>query len=52
MTNTQKCEHPVCNCQPAIGKKHCSTECADEKQAPKTPCKCKHPECSGVGLKM
>jgi hypothetical protein len=34
MTTTQKCEHPGCNCQPAIGKKHCSTECADEKKSP------------------
>jgi hypothetical protein len=55
MTTTQKCEHPGCNCQPANGKKHCSTTCADAdaKKSPKTPCQCKHPECIGdIGLKM
>jgi len=52
MTATQKCGHPGCNCQPAIGKKHCSAECADETKSPETPCKCKHRECSDIGLKM
>ena len=52
MTTTTKCEHPGCNCQPAIGKKHSSTECADEKKSAETPCQCKHPECNGIGLKM
>jgi hypothetical protein len=52
MTTTQKCEHPGCNCQPAICKKHCSTECADEKKSPETPCQCKHPGCGDIGLKM
>ena len=53
MTTTQKCENPGCNCQPASGKKHCSTTCADAKKRPKTPCQCKHPECIGdIGLKM
>jgi hypothetical protein len=52
MTTTQKCEHPGCNCQPVIGKKHCSTECAEEKTHPEKPCQCKHPECSDIGLKM
>ena len=52
MTTTQKCEHPDCNCQAAIGKKHCSPECADEKKSPKIPCQCKHPECAEIGLKM
>ena len=33
MTTTQKCEHPGCNCQSAIGKKHCSTECANPKKS-------------------
>ncbi|MGD0631991.1 MAG: hypothetical protein ABR987_21885, partial [Terracidiphilus sp.] len=52
MTTTQKCEHPGCNCQPAVGKKHCSNTCADTKKSSETPCQCKHPECSDVGLKM
>jgi hypothetical protein len=32
MTTTQKCEHPGCNCQPAIGKKHCSTDMCRRKE--------------------
>jgi len=52
MTTTQKCEHPGCNCQAAVGKKHCSTTCADAKKSPTTPCQCKHPECNEIGLKM
>jgi len=52
MTTTEKCEHPSCNCKAAIGKKHCSTKCADAEKSTKTPCECKHPECSATGLKM
>jgi hypothetical protein len=52
MTTTQKCEHPGCNCQPDNGKKHCCTTCEQTKKSPETPCQCKHPECSGTGLKM
>jgi len=52
MTATQKCEHPGCNCQATVGKKHCSTTCAGAKHSPKTACECKHPECSHTGLKM
>jgi hypothetical protein len=52
MTTTQKCEHPGCNCQAANGKKHCGSTCAEAKKSPKTPCECKHPECSDIGLKM
>jgi hypothetical protein len=52
MTTTQKCENPGCNCQPASGKKHCSTTCADAKKGPKIPCQCKHPGCGDKGLKM
>jgi len=52
MTTTHKCECPGCNCQAASGKKHCSPTCADANKNPATPCQCKHPECSDVGLKM
>jgi hypothetical protein len=52
MTTTQKCESPGCNCEPESGKKHCSTKCAVANKDPKTPCQCKHPDCSDVGLKM
>jgi hypothetical protein len=52
MTIPQKCECPGCNCQAAIGQKHCSPICADEKKSPETPCQCKHPGCGDIGLKM
>jgi len=52
MTTTKKCEHHGCNCQAATGKEHCGTACADAKKGSETPCQCKHPECSDVGLKM
>jgi hypothetical protein len=53
MTTTQKCENPGCTCQAEVGKKYCSTACADAKKSPEKTCHCKHPECSsGIGLKM
>jgi hypothetical protein len=52
MTTTQKCEHPGCNCQAAVGKKHCSTACENAEKSPEKPCQCKHPECNEIGLKM
>ena len=35
MTATQKCENPGCNCQPASGKKHCSTTMCRRKEGTK-----------------
>ena len=52
MTATQKCEHPSCDCQSAIGKERCNTNCADAKKSARTPCQCKHPGRSDTGLKM
>jgi hypothetical protein len=52
MTTTKKCEHPGCNCQSPIGKKHCSAASAEAEMSAKAPCDCKHPECHDAGLKM